>query len=168
MWKADVTKVHRFNYQDKETARQRLLDVFEADPIDDPYFQKAWEHGQEIGAEIRKRLGVHKGLEKGYAKAMGAPTAGHIAPESLEGMGHVQHQESTRTNSELEYRITKAGKEALEGVDLDDDLQWRMNEIPSTLEANDYLDPGNLKDFTETGSCRRSCSVVDSQRFAVG
>lgn len=213
VWRTTVTKVDRFDYENKEVARQRLIDEFEADPIDDPYFLKAADRGyclafkvkpferlslpkpddfkfpqggwlrcedqeaqawlsqltskmtttqvrilrvlsgapgwmtrQEIAAEIRKRLGVTKGFDTGYSEAMGAPTTGHIAPHSLEGRGFVEHQESIRTNSGLEYRITSAGKQSLDSVELDQDLEWRLNEIRSTLEANDYFDPGSLED----------------------
>jgi len=213
VWRTTVTKVDRFDYESKDVARLRLIDEFEADPIDDPYFQKAADRGyclafrvkplerlslpkpddfkfpqggwlrcddqdaqawlsqltpkmttaqvrilrvlsgapgwmtrQQVAAEIRSRLGVTSGYDKGYSEAMGAPTTGRIGPDTLEGMGYVEHQESARTNSEFEYRITSAGKQAIESVGLDQDLEWRLNEIRTSLEADDYFDPSSLQD----------------------
>ena len=45
VWKTTVSDVVRFEYENKEQVRQRFHERFEDDPIDDPYYVEASDHG---------------------------------------------------------------------------------------------------------------------------
>jgi hypothetical protein len=62
------------------------------------------------GKATRPELIEVTGQPRGYAKAMGAPTVGNIAPDSLEGRGLVRRRD---LSIPLEYEITAAGRKAI-------------------------------------------------------
>ena len=55
-------------------------------------------------------IGGITGFEKGYSKALGSPTKGKVAPDSLEGRGLVDRKDM---DEPFEYRITADGLDAL-------------------------------------------------------
>lgn len=66
-----------------------------------------WTTRNEIKPVVRQM--------KGFAAAMGAPMTGIIEPDTLEGMGYVEHRKTADGSPiwPLEYRITLAGRKAI-------------------------------------------------------
>ena len=77
---------------------------------------------------------------KGYADAMGAPTRGSIEPNSLEGMGYVEHRKAADGSPirPLEYRITPAGKRALTSNQSQHHSPQELGAIVSNLDDERY------------------------------
>ena len=62
VWKTRVTEIVRFEYGNREEVRERLLQEYGDDPIDDPYFIKASDHGYCLAFKVAspERLSLAK------------------------------------------------------------------------------------------------------------
>lgn len=84
--------------------KKRQWDILDA-------LDKLWAAGNHSAS--RKEIGAVSGFEKGYSRALGPRTRGPVSANTLEGRGYVECTNPKATKN-LEYRITDAGRRALE------------------------------------------------------
>ncbi len=124
VWKTKVNDIDRFEYKSKDEVRTRLIERFGSDPIDDPYYIDASDHGYCLAYKVTpvEQLNVAKPPDYRF------PQIGWLRCDDAEAQSWLSQ---------------------LLAVDPDGRLSPQLRQ--SALKANDegYFDPQNLEDERE-------------------
>jgi hypothetical protein len=130
VWKTRVTEVARFEYGNKGEARERLLQEYGDDPIDDPYFAQASDHGYCLAFKVRplERLNLSKPADYTF------PYGGWLRCENPDAKTWLsqlptENQDGNYT-PQLRKSATKADNEGyFEPGNLEDERERKLREI---------------------------------------
>ena len=127
VWKTTVSDVDRFAYKNKQQVRQRFQERFGDDPVDDPYYVEASDHGHclayKVMPEGQLRLAKprdYKFPQGGWLRCSDPEAQAWLSPEDADGVNTPKLRQSASKAKEEGY---------FEPSTLEDERERKLREI---------------------------------------